>query len=360
MTAVVLRMARRMSDATPLMRRILAPVVAIAGACAGALGDRDRRRRGRSGAWPSVAAWLLALALPAIALAFLAGVLRWRLFAEQALRRLAACLRVRCPNAVTLRAGVRRRLRRPDDRDRLPGRRARRGWMDCCGPARDAPGAGQRAQRQLRCSHTGTVVAAIVHDEELASAPGARARPASRWPASSSRTSASPPRRRRRSASCADRAPGSRRPRSASGAGSSATCTTAPSSGWWRSGSSSSSRSDLVRRDPERGALRLQRARAGRRRRARGAASAGARRLPAAARRPRAHRGAGRGRARSTIAVELEARDVGRYPPEVESAVYFCVLEALQNVHKHATVGASRRRARRRAARTPAAVQRAR
>ena len=28
---------------------------------------------------------------------------------------------------------------------------------------------------------------------------------------------------------------------------------------------------------------------------------------------------------------------MARYPPEVESAVYFCVLEALQNVLKHAT-----------------------
>jgi signal transduction histidine kinase len=27
---------------------------------------------------------------------------------------------------------------------------------------------------------------------------------------------------------------------------------------------------------------------------------------------------------------------VGRYPPEIESAVYFCCLEALQNAAKHA------------------------
>ena len=40
--------------------------------------------------------------------------------------------------------------------------------------------------------------------------------------------------------------------------------------------------------------------------------------------------------ARSTIPVKLEARALARYPPEIESAVYFCVLEALQNVLKHA------------------------
>ena len=45
--------------------------------------------------------------------------------------------------------------------------------------------------------------------------------------------------------------------------------------------------------------------------------------------------------ARSRSQVELDAHDVARYPPEVESAVYFCVLEALQNALKHAA-GATR------------------
>ncbi len=39
---------------------------------------------------------------------------------------------------------------------------------------------------------------------------------------------------------------------------------------------------------------------------------------------------------RSPLAVEVEADDVGRYPTEVEAAVYFCCLEALQNAAKHA------------------------
>jgi signal transduction histidine kinase len=34
--------------------------------------------------------------------------------------------------------------------------------------------------------------------------------------------------------------------------------------------------------------------------------------------------------------VRVESHAIGRYAPEVESAVYFCVLEALQNVLKHA------------------------
>jgi signal transduction histidine kinase len=39
---------------------------------------------------------------------------------------------------------------------------------------------------------------------------------------------------------------------------------------------------------------------------------------------------------RSPISVSVEAYQVGRYAPEVEGAVYFCVVEALQNVLKHA------------------------
>jgi signal transduction histidine kinase len=42
---------------------------------------------------------------------------------------------------------------------------------------------------------------------------------------------------------------------------------------------------------------------------------------------------------RSVLATDVDA-DVGRFPPEVEAAVYFCVLEALQNAGKHAGEGA--------------------
>jgi signal transduction histidine kinase len=45
--------------------------------------------------------------------------------------------------------------------------------------------------------------------------------------------------------------------------------------------------------------------------------------------------------ARSGLTIELHEHEVARYPPEVESAVYFCMLEALQNALKHAQ-GATR------------------
>jgi signal transduction histidine kinase len=43
---------------------------------------------------------------------------------------------------------------------------------------------------------------------------------------------------------------------------------------------------------------------------------------------------------RSPIPVRVEVSGIGRYPPEVESAVYFCCMEAMQNAVKHAA-GAS-------------------
>jgi signal transduction histidine kinase len=39
---------------------------------------------------------------------------------------------------------------------------------------------------------------------------------------------------------------------------------------------------------------------------------------------------------KATVPVTIEGDGVGRYPQEVEAAVYFCVLEALQNVQKYA------------------------
>jgi signal transduction histidine kinase len=39
---------------------------------------------------------------------------------------------------------------------------------------------------------------------------------------------------------------------------------------------------------------------------------------------------------KGTVAVQLDADGVGRYPQETEAAVYFCCLEALQNVAKYA------------------------
>jgi signal transduction histidine kinase len=45
---------------------------------------------------------------------------------------------------------------------------------------------------------------------------------------------------------------------------------------------------------------------------------------------------------KAAIPVTVEAPGVGRYPREIEAALYFCVLEALQNVAKYAQASAAR------------------
>jgi signal transduction histidine kinase len=39
---------------------------------------------------------------------------------------------------------------------------------------------------------------------------------------------------------------------------------------------------------------------------------------------------------KSPVPVNVESDGLGRYPPEIESAIYFCCLEALQNIAKYA------------------------
>lgn len=43
----------------------------------------------------------------------------------------------------------------------------------------------------------------------------------------------------------------------------------------------------------------------------------------------------------ASLPVNVEADGFGRHPPEVEAAVYFCCVEAIQNAGKHAGTGAS-------------------
>jgi signal transduction histidine kinase len=45
---------------------------------------------------------------------------------------------------------------------------------------------------------------------------------------------------------------------------------------------------------------------------------------------------------KATLPVTIEADSVARYPQEIEAAVYFCVLEALQNVQKYAGAKSAR------------------
>ena len=128
---------------------------------------RDRGARARAdGPGARARAWLLAIAVPAIAIAFLVGLLRWRLFAGAALQRVAERLRA-MPDVPTLRRAFAEAFDDPTVEIVFPAHGAEDRWMDCWGRPVAVPGG--RAVSEVR--ERGTVVAAIVHDE------GLRARP---------------------------------------------------------------------------------------------------------------------------------------------------------------------------------------
>ena len=198
----------------------------------------------------------------------------------------------------------------------LPRRRAARD--DRGGPGAKAPSASPR--------------------RTTASSPSLHARSASHFTTPSS----TPPCRPRstscgaRPTSCAPRGRASSRAATPSAAGSSGTCTMAPSSTWspWRSTCASSRTSSSE--DPEGGRRDARGARDGGAGHHPGAARARPRDLSAAARRQRP-RGALRPVVnRSPLDIELSTEGIGRYDGDIEAAVYFCCLEALQNAGKHA------------------------
>ena len=167
MLAVVLRLSYRVTSATPLMRRTLTPVLAMAILRAAAfVAALAVRRTAPDSEAVDLLAWVISLGLPAIALAFLLGLVRWRLFTADVLLRLAVGIR-RDPSPDELRELIAKALSDPSAElvYRDPG--ATTGWVQGDGtaipPPRDGPG---------RCCTTivgdGRTVAAIVHDDALA------------------------------------------------------------------------------------------------------------------------------------------------------------------------------------------------
>ncbi len=91
--AVVARLVQGIASASRIRRRTLTPVltVAVAGILVTAVGLVVRRFAPGSSAL-AVVRWLAAFALPAMALAFLVGLARWRLYVGASLRRFAASI----------------------------------------------------------------------------------------------------------------------------------------------------------------------------------------------------------------------------------------------------------------------------
>jgi signal transduction histidine kinase len=333
MTGVVLRIYLRMHRSTSLTRRMLAPVVTVAVARAAALGIAIMGREFEPDAWPiQLAAWLLALAIPAVAIAFLVGLLRWRLFAESALRRVAECLRA-LPDALTLRRAFAEAFDDPTIRIVFPGGASDR-WMDPWGRPTEVPGLGTgRAVSEVR--RHGTVVAAIVHDEGLLE------RPELLEAGASMAAVVLENQRLAAEAELAMRELQLSRARIAAGAEHERRRIERD----LHDGAQQrlvalrielELAEEIVRQDPERGIERLrelehevEEALDELRALAHGVyPSALADRGLEAALRDAA--------TRSKIRIDVVSHDVGRFSTEVEGAVYFCVLEAIQNAHKHA------------------------
>jgi signal transduction histidine kinase len=331
MVLVVVRLGRRLVGASPLARAMFGPVLAVAIvrvallAAGITLRDTDAPVAGLE-----LVAWLLVLLVPALAVAFLAGLARWRVFAGGAMLRLAECLPASTPER--LERAFAEAFRDPDVRIVFPAGGDR--WCDARGRELDAPAA--RDGRALTPISDGQrLVAGLVHDEALlleptvlhAAAAIAGTALGSRRLVAEAETALRELRSSRaRIASAAERERRRIERDLHDGAQQRLVALRIELE----------LAEELIRRDPERGAERVH-ALEGRVDEAIDELRALAHGIypPVLADRglPEALRAVA---ARVGIPVTVTAHDVGRYPEIVESAVYFCVLEALQNVVKHA------------------------
>jgi signal transduction histidine kinase len=163
--AVVVRLVQRIAAATRIRRRALTPVLAVAVAgIALEAGGLMLRRVDPGSPLLAIARWVVAFALPAVALAFLVGLMRWHLYVGGSLRRLAVSL---SPpgDPEALRAAFADAFDDPALAIVYPVAEGR--WAGADGRPVDVPVAGAgRAMTDLR-DPAGNVVATLVHDEAL-------------------------------------------------------------------------------------------------------------------------------------------------------------------------------------------------
>ena len=161
--AIIARLADRVRGATRLGRRTLTPVLAVAMGWALVLGVTLGVRL----AWPGSAlvegmVWLIALTVPAMAVAFLIGLMRWWVYVGASLRRLAA--RLRSPLAPQeLRSALADAFEDPSLE--VVYRRAG-GWVDGEGQtlATPAPGSGRCL---TEVGNGDRIVGGLIHDAAL-------------------------------------------------------------------------------------------------------------------------------------------------------------------------------------------------
>jgi len=332
--AVVARLWRRLIESRSITHRMLLPVVVVAGARAGLLGVAiAARQAGPEQPAIEVAAWTLALATPVLALAFALALGRLRRFAGQVLEELAGCVGAK-PDAIELQRALARAFRDPALRLAFPRAGSRDIWSDGAGrpfilPLNDGD------HWVVPVEDRRGVIAALVCAGDL------RLQPRLVEAAASFTAMALDNRRLEADAASSMRDLEESRARLAT---------------------SAERERRRIERDLHDGAqqrlvalrielelaeeLLVSDPEAGRRRihELEGDVDDALEELRALAHGVYPPLLADRGlaealravAARSPVRVELDADGVGRYPPELESAVYYCVLEALQNALKHA------------------------
>ncbi len=164
--AVTLRLVQRVRGATALARLTLTPVLSVAAARLAVLCLLGVTRFVDSGTTSeAVASWLVALGLPAMALAFLIGLLRWRLHISDRLQGLEPRLSHTSTRA-ELSASLADMLDDPS-LEVLYRVRNGGGWVDTQGRPRVLPASGDgRALTEIRVE--GEQLAIVVHDPALA------------------------------------------------------------------------------------------------------------------------------------------------------------------------------------------------
>jgi signal transduction histidine kinase len=332
--AVVVRLWRRIARSGSITRRMLTPVIAIMLARAAVMGIAIvARQAGPRAPAIEAAAWALALATPAMAIAFAIGLERFRLFTGRVLQYLAGCIRA-LPDAVALQRALRRAFGDPSLRLAFPRKGSRELWSDGAGRPFVMP-CEEPGRWIIELRDGDTVVAAMICDEDLKLQPALVEAVAAlaavtldnqrlafdaavslrELEASRARLATSAERERRRIER--DLHDGAQQRlvalRIELGLAE-----------------------ELIGTDPQAGRERL--------RALEGDVDDALEDLRGLAHGVYPPVLADRGlaealravAARSPVRVELESHEVGRYAPELESAVYFCALEALQNALKHA------------------------
>ena len=164
--AVCLRLGMRLAASSRLMRRTLAPVLAVAityFALFSAL--LVARRIDRSSELVELGAWALALAVPLMAAGFLFGIARWHLFLAAATQNLAGRL-AEHPGPIELQSALADTFEDPQLQIVYPGTNGAV-WVNAAGEPVSSPGPGS-SRCLTEVADDGEVIAAIIHDDTLA------------------------------------------------------------------------------------------------------------------------------------------------------------------------------------------------